>query len=57
MGLGNNVMDEILLLYSLDNLSLAGNNITDISKLSQLGGLVTLNLSGNMISNIAPLAP
>jgi len=56
MGLGNNVMDEILLLYSLDNLSLAGNNITDISKLSQLGGLVTLNLSGNMISNIAPLA-
>ncbi len=31
MGLGNNVMDEILQLYALDNLSLAGNNISDIS--------------------------
>ena len=55
MGLGNNVIEEILQLYSLDNLSLAGNNISDISGLSRLGGLVTLNLSGNLISDVSAL--
>jgi len=56
MGLGNNVIDEILQLYALDNLSLVGNNISDISGLSQLGGLVTLNLSNNLISDVSALA-
>jgi len=56
MGLGNNVIDEILQLYALDNLSLVGNNISDISRLSHLGGLVTLNLSNNLISDISSLA-
>lgn len=56
MGLGNNVINEVLQLYSLDNLSLVGNNISDISGLSQLGGLVTLNLGDNMIRDISPLA-
>ena len=56
MGLGNNVMDEILQLYALDNLSLAGNNISDVSALSQLGGLTTLNLSDNMITDVSALA-
>ncbi len=56
MGLGNNVMDEILQLYALDNLSLAGNNITDVSALAQLGGLTTLNLSDNMITDVSALA-
>lgn len=56
MGLGNNVMDEILQLYALDNLSLAGNNISDVSALAQLGGLTTLNLSDNMITDVSALA-
>lgn len=56
MGLGDNVIQELLQLYSLDNLSLSGNNISDISALSQLGGLTTLNLSNNMISNISALS-
>lgn len=56
MGLGNNVVAEILQLYSLDNLSLAGNNISDISSLGKLGGLVTLNLSNNLISDISSLS-
>lgn len=56
MGLGNNVIEEIAQLYSLDNLSLAGNNISDISGLGRLGGLTTLNLSNNLISDISALA-
>lgn len=56
MGLGNSVMNELLELYALDNLSIAGNSISDISALSQLGGLTTLNLSDNLISDISPLA-
>ena len=56
MGLGNNIIEEVVQLYSLDNLSLAGNNISDISGLSRLGGLVTLNLSNNLIYDISSLA-
>ncbi len=55
MGLGDEVLDEVLQLYGLDSLSLAGNNLQDISALSALGGLVTLNLSGNRISDLTPL--
>ena len=56
MGLGDEVLDEILQLYGLDSLSLAGNELSDISALSALGGLVTLNLSGNNIHDLTPLA-
>lgn len=55
MGLGDEVLDEVLQLYGLDSLSLAGNNLQNISALSALGGLVTLNLSGNRISDLTPL--
>ena len=55
MGLGDEVLDEVLQLYGLDSLSLAGNNLQDISRLSALGGLVTLNLSGNQIRDLTPL--
>lgn len=56
MGLGDNVLTEILQLYSLSNLSLSGNNLTDVSSLARLGGLTTLNLSNNMISDISALS-
>ena len=55
MGLGNDIISHLQQLYSLDNLSLAGNNISDISGISALGGLTTLNLSNNNISDISPL--
>lgn len=56
MNLGNGVIDELKQLYSLDNLSLSDNNISDISGISSLGGLTTLNLSNNNISDISSLA-
>lgn len=55
MGLGNAIISQLQQLYSLDNLSLAGNNISDISGISALGGLTTLNLANNNISDISPL--
>lgn len=55
MGLGNSIISQLQQLYSLDNLSLAGNNISDISGISALGGLTTLNLSNNNISDVSPL--
>lgn len=54
--LGNGVLNEVTRLYSLDNLSVAGNGITDISPLSAMGGLSTLNISYNSIYDISPLA-
>ena len=54
--LGNSVVREVSNLYALNNLSLAGNNITDISQLSVLGGLSTLNLNNNSVSSLAPLS-
>ena len=56
MQLGDGVLGEVLQLYGLDSLSLAGNELHDISALSALGGLVTLNLSDNQISDLTPLA-
>ncbi len=56
MGLGNSIIPQLQQLYSLDNLSLAGNNISDISGIAVLGGLTTLNLSNNNISDISSLA-
>lgn len=55
MGLGNSIIPQLQQLYSLDNLSLVGNGISDISGISALGGLTTLNLSNNNISDISPL--
>ena len=54
--LGNGVLTEISALYAINNLSLAGNGLTDISALSGLGGLTTLNLSNNSIRDLTPLS-
>ena len=54
--LGNDVLEEIAKLYALNNLSLAGNNISDISPLSVLGGLTTMNLNNNSVRSLAPLS-
>ncbi len=54
--LGNGVLEEVAKLYALNNLSLAVNNISDISPLSVLGGLTTLNLNNNYVSSLTPLS-
>ena len=56
MGLTDSVIDEVLQLYAIDSLSLANNELRDISGLAALGGLVTLNLSNNRIADISPLS-
>ena len=56
MGLTDTVFPEISQLYALDSLSLAGNSITNITTLGEMGGLVTLNLSDNAIEDLMPLA-
>ena len=56
MGLTDAVLDELQQLYAIDSFSAAGNELSDISRLSSLGGLVTLNLSNNNISDLRPLA-
>ncbi len=55
LSLENGVLDDVVKLYSLTDLSLQNNRLTDISALSSLGGLSTLNLSGNKIRDISPL--
>ncbi len=55
MGLNSDVLDEVVQLYALDSLSIAGNSVEDISPLKNLGGLVTLNLSDNNIKDISAL--
>ncbi len=55
LGITDSQLSEILQLYALENLSLAGNALTDLSALSTLGGLSTLNVSGNQISDLLPL--
>lgn len=54
--LTDEILPEILQLYGLDSLSLAGNRLRDVSDLTALGGLVTLNLSGNDITDLTPLS-
>ena len=54
--LGNSVLKEIAQLYSLNNLSVADNAISDAGPLSSLGGLTMLNLSNNEISDLSPLS-
>ena len=56
MGLTDTVFAEISQLYSLDSLSLAGNGISNITALANMGGLVSLNLSDNDIQDLMPLA-
>ena len=56
MGLTDTVFAEIGQLYALDSLSLAGNSISNITALSNMGGLVTLNLCDNNIQDLLPLA-
>lgn len=56
MVLGNSVLAQLSQLYALNNLSAAGNGITDIGAISSLGGLTTLNLSYNAIIDLTPLA-
>ena len=55
-GLTDEDVKAITGLYSLTNLSVANNFITDISPLSVLGGLASLNLSNNRISDISALS-
>ena len=54
-GLTNGVLQELLQLYSLNQLSLADNAITDPGPLAALGGLRELDLSGNQIEDIRAL--
>ena len=54
--LDSSVLEQVIQLYALSNLSLSDNNISDISALSSLGGLTTLNLNNNNISDISALA-
>lgn len=56
MNLTDTVFTEISQLYALDSLSLAGNSISSIAPLANMGGLVTLNLSDNTIEDLMPLA-
>lgn len=55
MELTDSVFTEISQLYALESLSLAGNSISNVSALANMGGLVSLNLSDNDISDISPL--
>ena len=54
-GLQDRDLEEILPLYALESLSLANNQLSDISTLTKLGGLSHLNLSDNRISDLRPL--
>ena len=50
------MLDTINQLTSLGSLSLKGNQLSDVSALAELGGLVTLDLSDNSIEDVSPLA-
>ena len=52
--LGDGLLTDVIKLYSLSTLS--GDNLSNISPLSTLGGLVYLDLSDNMISDLYPLS-
>ena len=54
--LGNNDIQALSALTSLEELSLSDNAISDISPLSELSRLTSLQLSNNQISNLAPLS-
>ena len=52
-GLGDGVLGDVVKLYALSTLSLTGNNLSDISPLASLGGLVYLDLSDNAVSDLS----
>lgn len=56
MGLTDTVLAEVVQLYALDSLSVAGNSLYDVSRLTELGALVTLNLADNNVSSIQSLS-
>lgn len=56
LGVTDDMLDSVGQLWALDNLSLEGNDLSDISPLAGLGGLVTLNLRDNQIRDLSPLA-
>lgn len=56
MHLGDGVLNELTQLYALSNLSAAGNELTELSPVSRLGGLTTLNVNNNHITDISPLS-
>jgi len=53
LGLADEDVEDVLQLYSLTSLSMAGNSISDFSALSALGGLTSLDLSRNMLSDVS----
>ena len=53
--LGDGILGDVVKLYSLSSLTLSGNNLSNISPLSTLGGLTFLDLSDNSISDLMPL--
>ena len=54
--LGDGVLSDVVKLYSLTSLTLSADNLTNITPLSSLGGLVFLDLSDNSISDLHPLS-
>ena len=54
--LGDGLLTDVIKLYSLSTLPLSGDNLSNVSPLSTLGGLIYLDLSDNMISDLYPLA-
>ena len=55
-GLSNEALNDIVKLYSLSSLSLRGNDFSDISALSSLGGLTALDISNNRVTDLSPLS-
>lgn len=53
--LGDGMLGDVIKLYSLSSLTLSGNNLSNISPLSVLGGLTFLDLSDNSVSDLMPL--
>ena len=54
--LGDGMLGDVIKLYSLSSLTLSGNNLSNISPLSVLGGLTFLDLSDNSVSDLMPLS-
>ncbi len=54
-GMGDGVMQQVVQLHALTELSLAENALSDVTALASLGGLRTLDLSGNAIRDVTAL--
>lgn len=55
-GLTDADLETVARLYSLSKLTLAGNDLRDVTALSSLGGLTMLDLSRNQIRDLKPLS-